>query len=90
MPPAWHRTPSTPLFEWVEANLANGWESTSQFRVPVRRDPDLRRWLETYLVPDSYRIPLRVDPERRAWFDAYEHARRIAAARDEWPWPNRD
>lgn len=31
------------------------------------------------------RIPIYVDP----WKAAYQHARRIAAAREEWPWPER-
>jgi hypothetical protein len=57
-------------------------------------------WIEPPPIPQSlvdllatmtwkgerFVIPI-LTRERRAWLSAYEHARRIAAAREEWPWP---
>lgn len=31
---------------------------------------------------------IKWDPERWAWQQAVEHAQRISAAREEWPWPD--
>jgi hypothetical protein len=49
--------------------------------------PPLPRDLLASNVGRRVIIPLRVNRERRAWNEAYRAARRIAAAREEWPWP---
>jgi hypothetical protein len=71
----------------------------SEFAAETRRrlhEPEmtgLQRLLKDALLtpapPDTWtwRVGFHVDHERLAWREAYEHAQRITAAREEWPFP---